>query len=208
MLEDPMDAEHQPEARLLLGQVYESLDFSDRALETYLPLVESQTDPRYPGQAAFRIGRLLLELGQAQRAYPFFVEAGNDNDLALVESLPYYRGRALVEMGRSGEGIRELEGYLNGLPADLTREIQAYLAIAKGYLQQGDRAAALRVLARANTLAEGTPFADTVRNLRMRLVDTVVGDDLPPSAPPTTTGSPPPARVEDAAPRAPLPASP
>lgn len=208
MLEDPMDAEHQPEARLLLGQVYESLDFSDRALETYLPLVESQTDPRYHGQAAFRIGRLLLELGQAQRAYPFFVEAGNDNDLALVESLPYYRGRALVEMGRSGEGIRELEGYLNGLPADLTREIQAYLAIAKGYLQQGERAAALRVLARANTLAEGTPFADTVRNLRMRLVDTVVGDDLPPSAPPTTTGSPPPARVEDAAPRPPLPASP
>ena len=39
ILDDPTDVEHQAEARLLLGQVYESLDFSDRALETYLPLV-------------------------------------------------------------------------------------------------------------------------------------------------------------------------
>jgi TolA-binding protein len=190
VLDDPTDAQHHPEARLLLGQVYESLNFSDRALETYLPLVESQNDQRYHGQAAFRIGRILLELGQAERAYPFFVEAGNDTDLSLVESLPYYRGRALVEMGQNGEGIQQLESYLNGLPADPMLEIQAYLSIAKGYLQQGDRAAALRVLARANTLAEGTPFADTVRDLRMQLVDTAIDDDVPPQR--TTTPAVPP----------------
>jgi tetratricopeptide (TPR) repeat protein len=212
ILDDPTDTEHQGEARLLLGQVYESLNFSDRALETYLPLVESHIDQRYHGQAAFRIGRLLLELGQAERAYPFFVEAGNDTDLSLVELLPYYRGRTLVEMGQSGEGIRQLESYLNGLPADPLLEIQAYLSIAKGYLQQGDRAAALRVLARANTLAEGTPFADTVRALRMQLVDTAV-DQAPlptgtttPASPIGEHGFPPPA--DDTPPRAPAPADP
>ena len=90
-------------------------------------------------------------------------------------------------------------------------EIQAYLAIAKGYLQQGDRAAALRVLARANVLAEGTPLADTVRSLRMQLVDTTADDNLPPSPPaaaPSTTGSPPPTDSGATAPHAPVPASP
>jgi len=202
ILEDPTDAEHQPEARLLLGEVYESLDFADRALETYLPLVEDQVEQPFRGRAALRIGRLLLDLGHAERAYPFFMEAGNSNELAVVESLPYYRGRALVEMGRYGEGIHELEGFLNGMPADTTMEIQAYLTIAKAYLQQGDRAAALRVLARANTLAEGTPFAATVRELRMGLVETAIEDDAPADKPRAADGFParPSAPEGDAAP--------
>jgi len=212
ILEDPTDREHEAEARLLLGEVYESLDFADRALETYLPLVDEQAPQPYHGQAALRIGRLLLELGHADRAYPFFIEAGNSNELAVVETLPYYRGRALVEMGRYGEGIHELEGFLNGMPADTSLEIQAYLTIAKAYLQQGDRAAALRVLARANTLAEGTPFATTVRELRMGLVETAIEDDGPRGEPRAAGGAsaPPtaPAPVGDATPVRPPPSAP
>ncbi len=168
-LDDPADTAHHAEARFLLGRVYVTLDLTDRALETLLPLVGEGEESPFRTPAAFEIGRILLRLGQGERAYPFFVEAARASDLEILAVLPYYRGRSLVQMGRPRQGIEELQTFVNSLPTDTALEIQAYLAMAKGYLAEGDRGAALRVLARANTLAEGTPFADAVRDLRLQL---------------------------------------
>ncbi len=174
-LDDPADTAHHAEARFLLGRVYVALDLTDRALETLLPLVGQGQESPFRTQAAFEIGRILLRLGQGERAYPFFVEAARASDLKILADLPYYRGRSLVQMGRARQGIEELQTFVNSLPTDTALEIQAYLAMAKGYLAEGDRGAALRVLARANTLAEGTPFAAAVRDLRLQLAAQAAG---------------------------------
>ncbi len=208
ILDDPMDEAHHAEARFLLGRVYIGLDLTDRALETLLPLVGEGEENPFRTQAAFEIGRILLRLGQGERAYPFFVEAARASDLKILTVLPYYRGRCLVEMGRARQGIEELQTFVNSLPSDTALEIQAYLAMAKGYLAEGDTAATLRILARANTLAEGTPFAETVRALRLQLAAQAAGSEArdgnaaeapapgpeasPPPPAPTTAATPAP----------------
>lgn len=183
VLDDPADTAHHAEARLLLGRVYVALDLTDRALETLLPLVGEGEENPFRTQAAFEIGRILLRLGQGERAYPFFAEAAGASDLEILAVLPYYRGRCLVQTGRPREGIEELQTFVNSLPTDTALEIQAYLAMAKGYLAEGDAGAALRVLARANILAEGTPFADAVRDLRLQLAAQTPTPAAPNAAP-------------------------
>ena len=192
-LDDPSDTAHHAEARLLLGRVYVALDLTDRALETLLPLVGKGEENPFRTQAAYEIGRILLHLGQAERAYPFFVEATRSGDLKILAVLPYYRGRCLVKMGRARQGIEELQTFVNSLPTDTALEIQAYLAMAKGYLAEGDSSAALRVLARANTLAEGTPFAEAVRALRLQLAAQAAGAQAAGVAPESTAAAATPA---------------
>jgi len=202
-LEDPADTAHHAEARFLLGRVYVALDLTDRALETLLPLVGEGEENPFRTQAAYEIGRILLRLGKAERAYPFFVEAARASDLEILAVLPYYRGRCLVETGRARQGIEQLQTFVNSLPSDTALEIQAYLVMAKGYLAEGDTAAAMRVLARANTLAEGTPFVEAVRALRLQLAAQAAGAQgagVAPESP--ASGSTPATGGEEAAPLA------
>jgi len=189
-LDDPTDTAHHAEARFLLGTTYVALNLSDRALETFLPLVSEGAENPFRAQAAFEIGRILLHLDQAERAYPFFVEAAHGRNLEILAVLPYYRGRCLVDTGRPRPGIEELLAFVNSLPADTALEIQAYLALAKGYLAEGDHAAALRVLARANTLAEGTPFVEAVRVLRLQLAAQTAAGATDATTPPASDAGP------------------
>ncbi|HBB41753.1 MAG TPA: hypothetical protein DC005_10135, partial [Proteobacteria bacterium] len=52
-LDDPTDTAHHAEARFLLGTTYVALNLSDRALETFLPLVSEGAENPFRAQAAF-----------------------------------------------------------------------------------------------------------------------------------------------------------